>query len=257
MEAENTMSQTVTIALNGEVHLDDFSAAIGCFRQLIDGLAADVASDAKLAWRIDGLEVGSAIATVRGQCESPSSITEVVRAYEETGKAIMRGEEIPYSDRVRKPVRDLMRLLNGRVTSIRFETEEFDAELTSRLDPCVVHDEYENIIGAVRGRVQSLSSRGKLRFTLYDDLDDHAISCYLKAGSEDLMRKAWGKFVSVEGVVRRSSESGLATAIRQITSVDILGEDDPLAYRDAIGCAPAVHDGSMSAEEAVRKIRND
>ena len=48
-------------------------------------------------------------------------------------------------------------------------------------------------IGAITGRVQTLSNRAGLRFNLYDTLFDKAVACYLALGQEEFMREAWGQ----------------------------------------------------------------
>jgi hypothetical protein len=165
--------------------------------------------------------------------------------------------EIPFGRKVADPDHKLCGLMNGRITSIRVETRRLDAEVFSSHKQSI-RGESDSVtsFGAVRGRIQSLTSRGTLRFTLYDAEDDHAISCYLREGSEDVMGTAWGKLAFVEGIIRRDSRSGKVSTVRDVSQdgVQVVQDEGIFHWRDATGCAPAVK-GSISAEEAVRRGR--
>jgi hypothetical protein len=59
------MSENIlTIALDGDITLMDFSAALSRFRLLIHALSTEVARKRKVIWRVEELNAGSAIATV-------------------------------------------------------------------------------------------------------------------------------------------------------------------------------------------------
>ncbi len=247
-------NDTATIALNGEVHIDDFANAMDCFRRMVVALTKEVAAGKAIAWRLDGLEVSSALATIRGLGDV-GAVESVVEAYQRTGQSLQDEAPIPYSDAVQGPARDLANLINGHIHSIRFETNVFDAEITRGKSRGEAPQTFVVRRGSVRGRIQSISSRAGLRFTLYDDLEDRAISCYLQSGSEETMRESWGKYARVEGLVRRNLATGKPSTVRQVTRVVVLPEGAPDEYREAIGCAPAIA-GSISPEEAVRKGRD-
>ena len=75
---------TLTLALNGDVSLEDFSKAIQQFSNLVSSLHDDVAKESSIEWFIENLEAGSAIATVKGIGEEESdaqAIEQVVDAY--------------------------------------------------------------------------------------------------------------------------------------------------------------------------------
>lgn len=250
---------TLTIALNGEVSLEDFATAIDCFKRIVIGLSKDAANAPSIQWTVVGLDPGSAIATVRGtaplQIEDEHPVEIVVDAYERIGRALQSRAPFPYSS-VEQPTRKLLGLINGHISSIRFETEDFDAEVFGEGEQVIVEPSLKAVAyGSVRGRVQSLSSRGGLRFTLYDLADDRAVSCYLAPGFENTMRKAWGRIADVEGFIRRHPKTGRPTTIRQIEHVTIVPEDRPGTWREAIGCAPIVH-GTEPSEVTIRKLRN-
>lgn len=109
--------------------------------------------------------------------------------------------------------------------------------------------------GAVRGRVETLSSHDGLRFTLYDLLTNRAITCYMQPGREETMREAWEKLAIVEGLVRRDPATGQPTTIRQVTRIEIIPEIEPGGWRQAIGSIPHLQ-SAPSSEEAVRRGRD-
>lgn len=249
-------NNTTTIAFNGKVTLADYAAALASYHRLMESLSEEVAREAKVNWIVESLEVSSCIATCRGETGTDDfdSIDEVIRAYETTAKSLMGHSEIPYSEKIRKAANDLASMVSTSITSIRFETDSFDGEISNA--PPTSEPVFETRFGAVTGRVQSISNRQTLRFTLYDELDDHAVSCYLKPGSEDLMRESWGKIATVEGLVRRNKQTGMVSTVRQVMSVKTLEEGSYFDYRVAIGCAPSLLPNSMSPEDAIRRIRD-
>jgi len=252
---------TLTLALNGEVSLGDFSKAIQEFLNLVNGLRTDVAKDASIEWFIEHLEAGSAIATVKGIGEDESdvdAIEKVVDAYLDVGQAIQRDRPLNYSRPVQMAAKKLISIINGKIKSVRFETIEKDVEIFASargLKQMNMAKLPEGSFGAVRGRVQSMTSRRQLRFTLYDLIDDRAISCYLSPGSENIMREAWGKTAMVEGSVRRDPESGHATTVRGVKEIKIIQEGKLGDYRQAIGAAPGFL-GNTLPEEVIRRARD-
>ena len=252
---------TITLALNGDISLGDFSKAIQQFFHLITGLHDDIAKESSIEWYIESLEGGSAVATIKGIGEKEDdtkAIEQIVDAYIDVGRSIQHETPLNYSKPVKTAARKLTSLINGNIKSVRFETPETDVEVFS--SPTVM--EYipitrlsEGSFGAVRGRVQSMSNRGQLRFTLYDLVDDRAISCYLLPGSEDIMREAWGKVAMVEGHVRRDPETGYATTVRGVQEIKIIHEGRLGEYREALGAAPGFL-GDTLPEEVIRKARD-
>lgn len=251
---------TATIALNGEVSIADFAKAVAHFKTMIEALSSEVANAAKIQWELDALEVSSAIVTVRGipsVGDNDIAVVEVLDAYERVGYAAQRGVESTYSLRVNNAARGLCGLINGHVSSIRFETEDADIEVISPIGNTTGHGVVgvpKESIGTIRGRAQSMSNRGTLRFTVYDENDDHAIACYLREGLEEKMRLAWGQMCAISGTIRRSA-SGKVSTVRDVVDVVVFDEHHSGSWRDAIGCAPALA-GSISIEEAIRRGRD-
>lgn len=259
---------TLTLALTGEVALDRFMEAVKCFHALVNGLTAEVeASD--VVWVIDDLNVGSTVAVVRG-VGSIEKIEHIVREYGEVGVALEQGKKLKrYSPKVRRAANRLRRIPGGRIDSVRLETPEREAILRpvpvrragQLIFPISLPPPLLEAIrpataayGAIEGRVQTLSNRGGLRFTLYDTINDKAVSCYLAEGSEDIMRDAWGRLAAIEGFISRDPLSGRPLAIRRVRHVTVLPERSIGSYQDARGSSPPLTD--LLPERAIRRLRD-
>jgi hypothetical protein len=217
---------------------------------------------------IEDLNPGSATATARGLGDA-ERIYRVIRGYEDVGTALEQNEPVPFtSKRVRSNANGLRKIVGGRIQSVAFETADREAIIlpvampdAPRVESPVpvnvpsLHPSASRMrpaYGAVTGRVQTLSNRGGLRFTLYDVLDDRAVSCYLAEGHEDLMRDMWGKMAIAEGLVTRDP-SGRPVSVRRIAKV----AERPVlkwTYRDARGAAPS--ESGLTAEQAIRRLRD-
>jgi len=247
--------------LDGDVKLKEFSIAIHEFFNLVNSLGRDCAPKKNIDWLIINLEASSAITTIQGKPLTNTNIEDVEKVVDdclEVGRKIQKGLPLDYSESVNKAANRLVRVIDGNITSIRFENNEFDVEIYNRpQDYSNVAGERipEGVLGAVRGKVTSLQQRGQLRFTIYDLVDDKAISCYLIPGNEEIMREAWGKITVVEGVVHRNPLTGRPTSIRQIKNIKILSKYKPGEWREAIGCAPGFL-GNDLPEDVIRKARD-
>lgn len=259
------MSDTVTLALQGDVSLAEFSAAVLRFHGLIDALSADTHAE-DVEWRLDDLDYSSAITTARGvpvNGGDPERVERVVHAYLEVGKALEKRETIPFPEPVRKEAQSLAALLkeSSEIEAVRFETAEAEAivrESSTVLPPDAafvqpVH--HEASYGSVTGRVQTLSSRNSLRFVVYDHIHDRAVSCYLVKGREAMMRQMWDRVATIEGWVSRDPVTGRPLTVRRVSNVTALTEVEPGEYLRARGAIPR-KDDDPSPEAQIRRLRD-
>lgn len=254
------MSDTATLELQGRVSLEQFADAVAHFHRLLRALTAESQAH-DVRWEIDALSTGSAIATVRGVPENgtkPERVEQVVRNYLEVGQALKSRMTVPYSPKVQIEANGLAAMLRAGVEGVRFDTAEGEVtlnELPVAEPSAPVTVAAEGTYGAVTGRVQTLSSRSELRFTLYDRLYERAVSCYVTKERKSLMREIWDKLATVEGWVTRDPLSGRPLAVRRITNVTLLDEVGPQAYTNARAILPLKRD-DPSPEEAIRRLRD-
>lgn len=249
-------NSTMTMAIDGEVSPDTLAHAITRFHRLLDALTAEVSPGLHLDWLIDDVQHGSTVATVRGQSTAMEAIEHIADAYLAVGRALAEGREIPFSPRVAREAEALAEMLDGSMTSIRFETEVDDATVIAAAGvdrrPAV-----SAAYGAVDGRIQPYPSTDSLRFTLYDAFHARAVSCYLHEGQQDYLRNAWGRRATVEGWVTRDSATGRPLSVRRIQRISLMAEVVPgSAMRAARGIAP-LGPGDPSAVDVIRRLRDD
>jgi hypothetical protein len=250
-------SDSVTLYLDGDPTLDDLTAALAGLRALLGALAGSHAHGAKVTWAVDDLDVGSATGTFLGSATTPEVVSDVVSAYMEVGRALYRGEVIRAPE-VSAAAKRITAILNGRVPSVRFETADDEVVISSapKPSPVVIKEGVTGAYGAVLGRIQTLTNRGSLRFTLYDLLHDRAVACYLQEGQEGIMRNAWGSVALVAGWVRRDPATGRPTTIRRIRDVQLRPEGAPGEWRDAIGAFSSLRKTDERAETTIRRLRD-
>ncbi len=249
------MKNTITLALDGDVTIGDFSTALNQFTALINQLTFEVADEANIEWIVEELYASSAITTIHGFHEEESKIINVVNAYEDIGEALVSGLEIPFSHEVKRNVKKLTDVLNGRITSIRFETSEKDFFISSKPEEGFKSKPTKYSYGTVKGTVQSLSMRRDLKFTLWDALFDKPINCYLKTGQEEEIRAVWGKRAVVKGNIGRQPETGYPIVVREITEIRTLVDLEPGSYRRAKGVIPW-KEGDDTPEEIIGRYRD-
>jgi hypothetical protein len=145
--------------------------------------------------------------------------------------------------------------LNGKITSIRFETPIEDVMISGHY---LGSGEQGKLpvysFGTIKGTVQTLSRRRGVRFTVYDAIFDRAISCYLKEGQEDEIKDYWGKTVLVSGLVGRDGETGKPFAIRDISQIRLVESSAPGSYKLARGILQ-LKEGE-TPESVIRAVRN-
>src|SRR4051794_26634668 len=222
--------EQLTFEIDGEVSLERFAQGMTRLQRLVTALTNEVSRGASIDWIVEDLRPGSAVTTVRGIAEDPETVERVVRAYTVVGRALAQHQMVPYSPAVAKSANQLLELLGDDVTAIRFETAEDEITIDSR-EGSSNGRALTGAYGAIGGRVEVLSRRRGLRFTLYDALSDRAVSCYLADGQDELMRDVWGRRVTVSGWVSRDTITGRPVSIRDITDVTPLTEVLPGSYR--------------------------
>ena len=243
---------TLTYEMGGQVELKDLENGITLFTRLVYSLTPRTG----VAWVVEDLQPGSAILTLRGEADDPTKVERIIDEYEKIGSSLSQHETPSHGKTgVIQAAREIA-VFAGSREYVRLGTPDQDyiihgngvASDNIPIPPSVS-------IGAVTGRVQTLSSRAGLRFNLYDAVHDRSVTCYLKLGQEEVMRKVWGNWATVVGRVSRDPVTGRPISIRDIRKVERLDDVGPGAYQEARGAVPW-QTGDILPEEAIRLLRD-
>lgn len=242
---------TLTFELGGRVEIANFVDGIAAFRRLVVALTP---KNAGVTWVVEDLQPGSAVVTIRGEASDPQAVERIVNDYEKIGSALEGREELPLNKPRVLSAAGAVQSLTAVAEYVRLQTPDVDRTVyrnghTANDLPSAVS------VGAVTGRIQTLSNRTGLRFNLYDTLHDKAVACYLSAGQEELMREAWGRRATVTGRISRDARSGRPIAVRQIVDLGMLDETEPMSYLTARGAVPWNLESGLP-ENIIRELRD-
>jgi hypothetical protein len=249
----------LTLALDGEVSARDLASSAAAFAGLLEALTQAGAPGAQIDWIVTDLRSGSAETTALARpvdVKDPRWISNVIDGSHHFGDAMESGDiDFPGAPRLRAVAEELRGLVRGNLIRVRFESPERDFVLVGKQPLAAIDPGFKvRTFGAIRGRVQSMSNRGTLRFTLYDLAKDKPVSCYLANGQEENMLEHWGKFVEVEGWIRRDPETGRPLTIRDISHIEKIHPTG--SWRHALGAAQG-YLGSENSEDVIRRGRDE
>ena len=108
--------ETITFELGGRVDIKQMSEGIAAFNHLIDALTGRE----EIKWLVVDLQSGSAIATLRPECENPAVSERIVQDYKNVGKALQNKEEIPGNSQVKSAAESIRKLVDS-VEYLRLE----------------------------------------------------------------------------------------------------------------------------------------
>lgn len=244
---------SLTFRLDGELTIEKLADAFGRFQRVLAALETEQAVEVR--WLLSGLDFGSATVTARPEPldeVAASKIPELAESYLSAARAAATGG----SDDGRRLVHTLRELIDlaDENNPLVLETADDEILFTAPVHADTVGDAPETTksLGTVRGRVETLSHRKGLRFSLYDLATDRRVSCYLQPDHESMMRDAWGRVADVTGLVTRDGSTGAPVSIRRVTNVDVVAEGDAMGFLRARG----VVGGEEPAEQVVRRIRD-
>jgi len=249
------MKNTVSLKLNGDVSLSDFTKVMNHFTNLIELLTSEVGKQAEVDWDIAKLEGGSATAVVIGRSIDEIVVDKIIQAYEIVGQAITENKPIPFSDTIAIEARSITHVINGKIKSIEMRTDEFKTIINSSMVEEISEEEMNYSFGTVIGWVETLSKRGNLRFVLYDTMFDRAVTCYLAKDQEGLMLDAWDKKIAVAGKVYRDLETGRPYQVREVNYIEEKSRSPQGSFMLAQGIIPWV-EGDELPEEQIRRYRD-
>ncbi len=244
---------TLALVLNGDIPLAAFAEAMEHFNALVELLSDEVAGADEIEWEIARLEGGSATTVARGICPKIEPVERVIEAYNSVGRALKNRSPIPYSEDVEARAKSLLSFLNGKVTSVGFVTDGYEAFINE----AIIEEEAEGLysLGTVTGVIETVSSRRGLKFTLYDSLFDKAVYCYFNEEQREKIREVWGKRVSVAGRIVRDPYSGRPIRVFNVRRIEVLEDVPPDSYERARGVLPW-KEGDEPSEVIIRRSRD-
>jgi len=250
------MKNKIGMRLFGEVPLEIYAKTLQNLHTLITELTKQIEPGTKIEWSIDELEVGSAFTAVKGYYFEMEKVEKVVIGFENTGIALSKNQPIPYNQKVTNAANQLVKVINGKVSSIDFiTTPDFFVEVYK--SPDLESEKGKSLgYGTITGRVETLSSRQTLRFILYDSLFDRAIKCVVDEDKKELLKEIWDKDVTVTGLIRRDVITGRPNEIRNIEDIKILTEKPQGNFLKARGIIPW-KEGTEKAENIIRRLRDE
>ena len=223
---------TLTFEIGGQVRIDDLDSCVGHFHRLVSELSAGSA----VTWLVEDLHTGSAAITIRAESSDATEVERVVSDYESIGQSLSKHERPQHpQDKVVDAALEIALLAESH-EYIRLGTPYADYTIYANGSASTKPSSPRLAIGTVTGTVQTLISRARLKFNLYDTIHDKSVACYLKSGQqEELMRAAWGKRARVTGTVSREIGSGRPIAVRDILKIELLKDTPTGSYKSAKG----------------------
>lgn len=249
-------NDAITMKLDGVVSLEDYAKALSAFNKLVAAIQIEVLGGEETVWVVEDLAAGSAKTSLKGESKTSdkAGVNRITKYYAETITKLRQGRASELSEQIRKPIEQLLGLINGRVTSVAFSTGDDEVVITDNF--FTVEDNLPVIerFGAIKGRIETLIARKGLQFSLYEHISNKRISCSASQQFAEDLRSAWGKTAIVEGWIKRNPLTGEPMSIAKITKIEVVPPTPPNgSWRDAIGIAP--YHGDESVEDRIRRGR--
>ena len=252
-----TDQEAITFAIDGEIDLDLFAAAVGRLKDLASALSDDLSPNDELRWRLSDLRTGSAVMTLTPESPSVAAVQRVMRGFNDVGAALQEDLPLEFSPRVAKAARRLGGLTRRKgIRAVRFRTAARTSTVVKLGEKARATVPQRHALGAVSGLVTSLKKLDDLEFAVTDGVFAASVTCHLRAGQEEEARGAWNKYVTVTGMVERDPGTGRPRHVRQVSRIEPLPERPRGAWRNARG-ALSWTPGDPPAEAAIRRIRDD
>ncbi|MGI8407548.1 MAG: hypothetical protein ACR2L3_03460 [Actinomycetota bacterium] len=248
---------SVTLRLSGDISVAEFAEKADLWAKVLGSLADELGQQVR--WVISDLEYSSAIMTA-----APIAETEEAAAYlhrlPDDYLSVARDIRAGRIDQ-RRPTLRLVKQLVERAapgTDITFETPEDEVTFQGAFEAMALSErdaEMPSVLGTLRGRIETLSQRRGLRFTLYDLLTDRAVSCYIEPGQEELLRNVWGRLADVTGRIKRDARTDRPVSLRKVSSINVIADPDAGGFVAARGAVmPAAE--SPPSEVVIRQLRD-
>lgn len=227
---------------------DTLERAVKAWRGFLEAAAKDPDGGTLATWEVTYLDVSSLHARYAPVAERPEIRSSVLNEVSGAAASIEQGNGVLTSGRFVKAARDLLEL--AQIAPV--EMQVLDRDVT--IGPQATVDIAKPItsVGSIEGRVLVISKRRGLGCTLYDDVNNRAIHCRVPLHLENDVREAFDRRVIIAGTIVRHPITGVASAINDITHIELLTYErgDYRKARAMFKDAP----GRLSLDELMRKI---
>ncbi len=249
------MKDKISLTLNGEIPVNLFAEALSSLSGLLHALSEEITAGKTIEWQIVDLSAGSATAVIQGIADTTEDVEKITTAFAVIGQHLQIGKPIPYSQKVTQSVWKIASILDGKISSIEFGVDDQIYHITqSGFQEKPITKAYS--YGVIIGKVENLIGHRKLKFTLYDNLFNRGVTCYVEEEKRELLRNIWGKTVSVTGYIYRDMVTGRPLEIHDIESIEIVPLKEPGIYKKARGVLPW-KPGDETAAQTIRRLRDD
>lgn len=248
--------RSVVLELSNDVELDVFATMLTKLTTLLQALQKNEPSRARVAMTINYLLLGSAAAGAALESDDDTLVENISTGYLRVGKAMSVDNLLSFPANVARPAREMIKIISrGHGHHLTMANDQADVVVL----PTAIRGPKSatvRAIGGIEGRIQTLSSRDRLNFILYEGAHDHGVRCYLADEQQDLVRDLWDRRALVTGTITRDATSGRPLSIRQIRTVTALPERDQTNYQRAIGVLKPLIPADLKPEELIRRWRD-
>lgn len=215
----------LSLSLDGPaVAWDVFVKAARAWNVLLRSVDREVASGGptNVTWEIETitkaspLSVGLLAGPSRADVD-PAVVLRTVKAVTDGLKVIQGSAKRPayFSDRALESAKELAELQDKNLTSIKVRNGTGTLDVTRLLSVNV--DELigpkASSEGTVEGMLEVISIHGQHKFSIFDALTGHSVTCHFKPDQLDEIKVAFGRRVAVTGEIF-SSASGKRLSVR-------------------------------------------
>jgi hypothetical protein len=231
----NHMKEYNTLELyleHNEVEYSRLLKVLDYFYAFIEDLTTSVAGDKNaIKWNVNMKEgsirlLNAAYSDYEHAHAIPEIYTCIKSGINALGYEAVRPDK--YTDSILKKLRRLASLKKDGINyKIKMDNDEVEirSDILINNINTVLSWKYEDY-GSVEGKLQSISSRGELKFILYECLTDKAVKCVFQ---EDLLAKAvqsFNKRIYVFGILRYNNTHDPVSIVVQ--ELDVFPDDNDL-----------------------------
>jgi hypothetical protein len=257
------ITKSFTLQLDGMVTLDHFAAAIDAWRSALTDISNEVGREHVLGIYIEELTSGSALVTSNIVFDAEEPAEHFANDFVKVGTRARGENVIDFPKSLQDAANRLRKVAATDPGGITIASDTADILIFATGEQRVEHFDMHarrvstpsvEAYGALRGKLQSLSSRTGLKVVLYDDTFDKGVRCSLTEEQHETAREHWDKHVVIEGLIRRDRITGRPLSVSQIWNI---GRDErdsaSQAWLKAFGVLADV-EPDVPVEESIRRV---